>query len=93
MITFAEARRLAVNYMARWYPLESSAYAADVRGWGDETHWHVRVGDFRYVVEGDQRYRREGTPTVAVDRRTGEVTLGMPSPREAPSSERDHAPI
>jgi hypothetical protein len=76
MLTFAEARRAAVNEVAHWYPLEDSAYAAGPEGWEDPTHWHVTVGDFRYVVRGDVRFRGSVFPDVCIDKRTGEVLIG-----------------
>lgn len=77
MLTFAEARRAAVNQIAQWYQLEGSAYAAAPEGWEDDTHWHVAVGDFRFIVRGDVRFRSSVFPDVRIDKRTGEVATGM----------------
>lgn len=78
MISFAEARRLAVRRMAQAFPLETSFYAAATVGVDDGTHWHVTVGDFRHVVMGDPRFRREGMPVVLVAKDTGVVTMQWP---------------
>jgi hypothetical protein len=75
MITFAEARMAAVNTVARAYPLGGAAYAAAREGWQDDESWHVTVGDFRFIVKGDERFRASAFPDVAVDKRTGEVTV------------------
>lgn len=78
MISFAQARGMAVRRMAQAFPLETSFYAAANVGVDDGTHWHVRVGDFRHIVVGDPRFRREGMPEVLVDKRTGVVTMDWP---------------
>lgn len=38
MLTFDEARHAAVNEVARWYPLDDSAYTAARDGWDDGTY-------------------------------------------------------
>jgi hypothetical protein len=78
MLTFGEARLAAVNHVAHWYPLEDAAYAAAREGRADERHWHVRVGDLRYIVLGGARYRGSEFPDVLVDRHNGEVIITRP---------------
>ena len=86
MLTFDEARHVAVNEVAHWYPLDDSAYAAARDGWDDGTHWHVRVGDFRHIVRGDVRFRGSEFPDVLVDKRTGHVTVARVSRGEERSA-------
>jgi hypothetical protein len=70
MITFAKARLAAVNHVAARYPLDDSAYASSRHGTEDDNHWHVEVGDRRFIVGGDQRFRGSGFPDVLVDKVT-----------------------
>jgi hypothetical protein len=75
VVTFADARLIAVEHMEQHHPLDGGGlYAAGAEGAEDARYWLVEVGDSRYVVDGDPDYVLGGGPEVLVDKVTGEVT-------------------